>query len=297
VNGQANKYAVLGSPISHSMSPVIHQAAYRVLGLDWTYERHEVTKGSLRSFIESKDEKWRGFSLTMPLKAEGVRFATRLDETARLTGAVNTLVRGSQPDSWDGYNTDVFGIVQAISRSNALAGEDLGTSIKKVLVVGSGATATSAVTAIRDLAPDSTVYLYARNKGTRQELRDYAEQLGLRAKFSRNLKKHSNIADLVITTLPAHSLDEVSLKLSRTSSFSPRGILLDVAYNPWPSQIANLWLRNDQTAISGLDMLIWQAVAQLRIFVNGSAAVELLNEVAVVEAMRHDVEIATANRQ
>jgi len=107
-------YAVLGSPIDHSKSPIIHRAAYRVLGLDWNYGRHEVIKGALRSFIDGLDESFRGLSLTMPLKEEAVRFAHKLDYYARLTGAVNTLaktLKDSGEPVWTGYNTDVFGII------------------------------------------------------------------------------------------------------------------------------------------------------------------------------------------
>ena len=290
-------YAVLGSPISHSKSPLIHQAAYRVLSLDWQYGRHEVGKGALRSFIEGLDATWMGLSLTMPLKEEGVRFANSLDYYARLTGAVNTLaktVNDAGETIWAGYNTDVFGIIQAVSQSPAFSGKDLAPELRNVLVVGSGATATSAVTAVKALAPGATVWLHARNAETRSQLQAYAEQLGLKAKICKNLRKQANTSDLVISTLPAHALDEAAEKLYNSRRFNPAGALLDVAYQPWPSQIAKAWIRHDQPVISGLEMLIWQAVVQLRVFVHGSTAEPLTNEIAVVEAMRHDVEVAAA---
>ena len=293
----ARRYAVLGSPIAHSKSPVIHNAAYRVLGLDWQYDRHEVGKGALRSFIESLDESWMGLSLTMPLKEEAVRFANNLDYYARLTGAVNTLAKQVGDNGaavWNGYNTDVFGIIQAVSQAPVFAGKTIATELKQVLVIGSGATATSAVTAVKALAPDAVVWLHARNSKTRADLQAYAEQLGLKTKVCKKLGKQANSCDLVISTLPAHALDEAGDKLYNSRRFKPQGTLLDVAYQPWPSQIAKAWIRHDQAVISGLEMLIWQAVVQLRIFVNGQTDEPLANEIAVVEAMRHDVEVATA---
>ncbi len=290
-------YAVLGSPIAHSKSPTIHKAAYRVLGLEWNYERHEVAKGTLRSFIEALDDSFVGFSLTMPLKEEAVRFADHLDEPARLTGAVNTLAKTqslSGTSVWQGYNTDVFGIVQAVSQSPAFVGTVVAREISDALVVGSGATATSAVAAIKQLAPNATVWLWARNHKTRSELKEFAEQLGLNAKICRNFARRAKLADLVISTLPAHSLDDIAQKLFNSKRFKPSGVLLDVAYQPWPSQIARAWIQNDKSVISGLEMLIWQAVAQLRIFVQQSPSDPLPNEVAVVEAMRHDAELNTA---
>jgi shikimate dehydrogenase len=285
----ARNYGVLGSPISHSKSPLIHTAAYRVLGLDWQYSRNEVTKGGLRSYIETLDNSWLGLSLTMPLKEEAARFANQLDENARLTGAANTLVKSQVAGqaTWTGYNTDVFGIIQAVLGAPSAV---LARPIGQVLIVGSGATATSAVTAIRALAPGCTVWLLARNRKTRDELRAYAEQLGLRPKISKSLRRQANSVDLVVSTLPAKALDHTAAKLYDSRRFKPAGVLLDVAYQPWPSALAKAWIHHDSAVISGLEMLIWQAVAQLRIFVNGSADAPLANEIAVVEAMRHDVE-------
>jgi len=286
-------YAVLGSPIAHSKSPQIHQAAYRVLGLDWHYGRHEVAKGALKSFVSDLDDTWMGLSLTMPLKEDAVRVATELDYYAKLTGAVNTLARSNNAVGatvWSGYNTDVFGIIQAISESGAFAEPNV-REIKSALIIGSGSTATSAVTALKAIAPNAVVLIHARNRKSRAELRDYAEQLGLKCRIVRNLKPALKSADLTISTLPAGSLDEIAAALINSRRFKPSGALLDVAYEPWPSEMATLWLREALPVISGLEMLIWQAVVQLRIFVNGATDLPLLNEVAVVAAMRHAVEV------
>ena len=274
------KLSVLGSPISHSKSPAIHAAAYRVLGLDWTYDKIEVRKGGLRNFMEQLDPLWLGLSLTMPLKEEAARFANSLDAAAELTGAVNTLVRNDA--GWAGYNTDVFGIVQAVR----LAGVE---APKTVLILGSGATATSAVTAVKELSPNATVLVHARNAETRGQLVAYAKELGLKANSVRFLTRAASRANLTIATLPGGALNAVAEKLAK-KNFRPAGAILDVAYDPWPSKIASVWSKADQTIISGLEMLLWQAVAQIRIFKTGDPALQLPNEVAVVEAMRHALE-------
>jgi len=274
------KLSVLGSPISHSKSPAIHSAAYRVLGLDWIYDKIEVRKGGLRSFMEQLDPLWLGFSLTMPLKEEAARFAASLDAAAELTGAVNTLVRTDA--GWAGYNTDVFGIVQAVR----LAGVE---APKTVLILGSGATATSAVTAVKELSPNATVLVHARNAQTRGQLVAYAKQLGLKAHSVHFLTRAASRANLTIATLPGGALNGVAEKLNK-KNFRPAGAILDVAYDPWPSKIASVWSKADQTIISGLEMLLWQAVAQIRIFKAGDPGLQLPNEVAVVEAMRHALE-------
>lgn len=272
------RFAVLGSPIEHSKSPLIHNAAYGVLGLDWSYDKVEVPRAGLRKFISELDAEWAGFSVTMPLKEEAFRFVDSKDEAAELTGAVNTLVRIET--GWAGYNTDVFGIVQAV-RTAAIG------LLDTVLIIGSGATATSAVVAVRELAPDAKILVFARNSQARATLVKLAASIGLRAVAVSNLKATAQKADLVISTLPGGALDEAASELNRWFGFKPRGAVLDVAYSPWPSAFATHWSEAGKPTISGLEMLLWQAIAQLRIFTQGNAQVALPNEVAVVEAVRH----------
>lgn len=273
--------AVLGSPISHSKSPIIHSAAYRVLGLDWEYSKFEVRKGGLSNFLSGLDENWLGLSLTMPLKEEAAVAAVNLDEAAQLTGAVNTLLKVNQ--SWHGFNTDVFGIVQAVQSAN------LG-NIASVLIIGSGATATSAVAAVKIFAPEAEVSVFARNPVTRGLLVDFAQQIGLKSKVARRLRGASLHSDLVIATLPAKALDDSAKRVTRIRGFNPRGAILDVAYDPWPSKFASLWQSKGQPIISGFEMLLWQAVGQIRIFTSSDPNQALPNEVAVVAAMRHALE-------
>ena len=156
------RFAVLGSPIAHSKSPAIHLAAYRVLGFDWEYGRAEVQKGLMRTFIAGLDGVWNGFSVTMPLKEEASRFAEELDEYAKLTGATNTLYL-DEFGKWHGFNTDVFGIVQAVTEAR------IGL-VKHALIIGSGATASSAMVAISVLNPTAHVEVLARNKVSRKEI-------------------------------------------------------------------------------------------------------------------------------
>ena len=274
------KLAVLGSPISHSKSPAIHSAAYRVLGLDWAYDRFEIRKGGLSAFLDGLDDAWLGFSLTMPLKEEAARLAASLDRAAEVTGAVNTLLR--LPNGWAGFNTDVFGIVQSLYLAGVAAPG-------RVLIVGSGATATSATAAVRQISPTATVEYFARNERTRESSIEFAKSLGLRAKATTNLQRSANRADLVISTLPAHAMDEPASALAKARGFKPSGVLFDVAYQPWPSQLAGTWQSSGCTVVSGLEMLLWQAVAQIRIFTSGDASAQLPNEAAVVEAMRYSL--------
>lgn len=276
------RFAVLGSPIEHSKSPAIHLAAYRVLGLDWEYGRAEVQKGLLRTFHAGLGEVWNGFSVTMPLKEEASRFADELDEFASLTGSTNTLYL-DEFGKWHGFNTDVFGIVQAVTEAR------IGL-VRHALIIGSGATATSAMVAISVLNPSAQVEVLARNPESRKTLIALGKKLGLKVRRAGGLRAASRVSNLTISTLPAGSLDKHAARLSKSILWKPKGALLDVSYNPWPSALAQAWVAKDKRTISGLEMLIWQAVAQIRIFTTGSADRELPNEVAVVSAMHIAVE-------
>lgn len=274
----SKRYAVLGSPISHSKSPAIHLAAYRVLGNDWEYGRAEVLRGGLRKFIDELDTPWDGFSVTMPLKEDATRFADTLDASAQLTGATNTLAK-DEFGKWNGFNTDVFGIVSALRQSNV-------EQAKCVAILGSGATAISAAVALSLHSPGAKLYIVARNHHTAKKLAKFAKEQGLAPKLTKNLAKATKRAQIAISALPAHALDDQAEALAAKKVWSPGGVLFDVAYNPWPSKLATTWLAKQRPVISGIEMLIWQAVAQVRIFRTGDPYVELPNEIAVVEAMR-----------
>ena len=278
----SKRFAVLGSPIAHSKSPAIHLAAYRVLGLDWEYGRAEVQKGLLRTFLAGLEDPWNGFSVTMPLKEEATRFAEILDPYAQLTGATNTLFQDDF-GKWHGFNTDVFGIVQAVTEAR------IGL-VKHALIIGSGATATSAMVAISVLNPQAHVEVLARNPESRKALLTLGKKLGLKVRRAGGLRAASRVSNLTISTLPAGSLDKQAARMAKAFFWKPKGALLDVAYNPWPSQLAAAWSAKEKRTISGLEMLIWQAVAQIRVFTTGSPDRELPNEVAVVSAMHIAVE-------
>jgi len=272
------QFLVVGDPIDHSKSPDIHRAAYGVLGLDWTYGRLLVQKNDLRQVLDNAPEALYGFSVTMPLKEEAARNVAFLDDYARKTGAANTIVKTDR--GWSGYNTDVFGVMMALK--GVVTGP-----IRSVGVVGAGATARSALVAINSMNLSTNVWIFCRSIEAFSEIKAFAKPLGFKLRRARTLRALVRRAGLTVSTLPAGALDAY-LSDSRIQKVIS-GPLFDVAYNPWPSQAAKVWMASGNKVVSGIEMLIWQAVAQLRLFVNGDLS-ELPNEVAVVEAMRHAAE-------
>ncbi len=253
--------AVLGSPIEHSKSPVIHTAAYDALGLDWDYGRYRIESHELSDFLAKRDASWRGLSLTMPLKEVGHAISIPSCPVAEVTGVVNTLVHTEE--GWEGYNTDSFGIMKAIQSHTDV-------SFKEVQILGSGATARSAVNAARELFPDSEISIFARKQ---------LSVLGIEAIALDSLSLKP-LGGLTISTLP----NSVVLPAFQTSA---EAVVLDVAYDPWPSRLSSSWLAENR--INGVEMLLWQALIQVRLFVNGDGTKELENETAVFEAMSSSV--------
>ena len=271
--------AVVGSPIAQSKSPAIHLAAYRVIKNDWDYSAIEVGKGSLVHWLSSLDSSWIGVSVTAPLKEEAATFAaTDLEKTL---GSANTLVRSGH--EWLAYNTDVFGIIQALR--NAELGD-----VKSVAIIGSGATAKSALAAVAAEYPNAKLTFAARREDVLTKLANFAlHAFKFEAKTTTNIARALCGSDLVISTLPAGALDEYAVKARKSLLRKPRGALFDVAYNPWPSLSAKIWADRKLPVVSGLEMLLWQAVAQIRLFSGGSVDHELFNELAVIHAMRDSV--------
>jgi len=265
----ATRLAVWGDPIAHSKSPALHAAAYGVLGLDWKYDRRQVSAADFTDALDGLDDTWRGLSLTMPLKEEAFRAATTRDAHAERTGAVNTLLLGRQVA---GYNTDVGGIIDALSEAGV-------TAVRSVRILGAGATAASALVAVAELGAER-VEVAARRPERAAGLLALGDRLGV-AVASRALDDATFDADLTIATLPSGTV----LPAEVAEAMAARGgTLFDAAYAPWPSALAVAW--GDGAVVSGLGMLLHQAVRQIRIFRRGDPLEPLPREADVVAAMR-----------
>lgn len=264
-----NRLAVWGDPIAHSKSPDLHGAAYRVLGLDWTYTRQQVSEDGFTDALASLDDSWRGLSLTMPLKEQAHRAAATVDRHAQLTGAVNTLLLGDRPA---GFNTDVGGIVDALAERGI-------SELDGVRILGAGATAASALVAAAEIGA-GWVDVRARRPERAAHLVTLAAQLGLGVTVAMP-DAPAECVDVTVATLPSGT----ELPSSTASRLADHGgILFDVAYAPWPSALASAW--GQSPTIAGHGMLLHQAVRQIRIFRQGDPTAPLPHEEAVIAAMR-----------
>ena len=262
------KAAVLGSPIAHSLSPVLHNAAYASLGLDAHYDKIEISQTQLADFVATLDDTWMGLSLTMPLKEVAFDVATTISATATLAGAINTLVLR---DGIHADNTDVYGIVAAVR-------EMTDSHLDSATVIGSGATARSALIALRDLGV-SQVAMIARNPSAIAECSRLADQLGISLTPSTSVAQDLNAPDVVISTVPKGVADDFITVVK-----DPRGVLLDVVYHPWPTALAAAWQAQGSTATAGHVMLLHQAARQVELMTGQLAPVEVMRS-ALMEAL------------
>lgn len=258
---------VWGDPIGHSRSPVLHLAAYRALGLDWSFTRREVSAARFSEHLARA--RVRGLAVTYPLKESAFAVAAQRDLRAELTGVANTLRFAG--DEIRAYNTDVGGITSALREIGA-------DGARRVRILGAGATATSALVAVSELSSES-VEIAARSPERAKGLVDLGARAGTPTRAVA-LDQATDPVDLTIATLPGGTeLDAiVAARLASTG-----GTLFDVAYSPWPTTLAASWAGDVH---HGLPMLLHQAVLQVRIFTHGDPDTPLDGERAVIEAMR-----------
>jgi shikimate dehydrogenase len=259
--------AVLGSPITHSLSPVLHNAGYQALGLDHHYEAIEVTESTFKNFVAGLTDDWMGLSLTMPLKVVATTVAEHVAPVAQLTGSINTLVNAK---SLIGYNTDVYGIVQACAEFGA-------ESAQRMTIIGSGATARSAIAAAFELGV-THINLIARNSEAIAHCDQIATELGITFSSPALDESHWLESDIVVNTTPSGVADAFTSNMVGVS-----GLLLDVVYHPWPTALASAWQQHGGVTCPGYIMLLHQAAAQFELFTDHEATLEAMREAMMQE--------------
>lgn len=261
--------AVLGSPITHSLSPVLHRAAYVELGLDWEYDARDVREDELPAFLDGLDETWRGLSLTMPLKRAVVPLLDELTDRAAQARAANTVIL--EKGRRTGHNTDIPGAAAAIR-------ERTDAALPKAVIVGGGATAASVLLALADLGCTS-VRVVVREPSRVQETLEAAGRHPARPMveiltFREAAEAVESLRPaVVVSTIPAEAQAESVLRLARTAP-----VVFDVVYDPWPTPLARLVVEEGKTLVSGLDLLVHQAALQVTLMTGEEAPLEAMRE-------------------
>ena len=240
--------AVLGRPVAHSLSPVLHRAAYAELGLNWSYTAIDCGVSELPAVLAERAD-WAGFSCTMPLKRAALEVADEVRPVARAVGAANTLL--PRPGGgWVADNTDVAGIVAALAENVVVASE--------VTILGAGGTAQAAVAAAAVQGAGHCTVL-VRDPERTGEVRATAEAVGVALDVGQLSPGAPELAaGLVVSTLPRGVADTLAGFGWRRGQ-----AVLDVVYDPWPTALAAAAAAAGARVLSGALMLLHQAAAQV----------------------------------
>jgi len=242
--------AVLGSPISHSLSPLLHQSAYEILGAQGTYEAIEVEAGQLSNFLKDKDSGWTGFSLTMPLKEEVLAIAHVVDPVAQIISSANTLYR--KDNLWLASSTDITGLGFALDSRGF-------TKAKSAIILGAGATARAVVGALDGRIEE--IKIVSRNTGREEAIRKCATKSSITFvpwEYTTPIAQ----SDLVVNTTPLYGADLFADYLPTKIST----LFFEVLYRPWPTVLHSRWRENGGETMDGIDLLVHQAIEQIALF-------------------------------
>jgi shikimate dehydrogenase len=263
--------AVLGRPIAHSLSPVLHRAAYAALGLDWSYDAIDCGVAELEGVLAERTD-WAGFSCTMPLKHAALDVADEVRHVAMQVGAANTLLPAPS-GGWIADNTDVAGVRGALAEAPG--------SWSDATVLGAGGTAQAAVVALSQSGV-VVVDLLVRDTARTEAVRETADRAGLALRVG-NLAAGSPAlsAGLVVSALPPGAADALAHR-----SWGAGQTVLDVVYDRWPTPLAAAAAGAGACVLSGALMLLHQAAAQVQ---------RMTGQDAPIEAMRSALRAAVPN--
>ena len=273
------KAAVLGSPVAHSLSPVLHGAAYAELGLaGWTYQAIECTAAGLPALLAGCGDDWAGLSLTMPLKRAVLPLLDRIEPVAAEVGAANTVTFAGGARA--GHNTDVPGMITALTEAGVPAAA---VAPGRALIIGGGATACSALASLRGLGAAAATAA-VRDSARAADLLAAADRLGMRVRLAPFGEYPGSGWSLLISTVPAGAADIYAKRILGPAP-APLAVL-DVAYHPWPTRLVVAAEQAGAIAVSGFELLLHQAGQQVELMTGKPAPVAAMRAAGRAELAR-----------
>jgi shikimate dehydrogenase len=270
------KAAVLGSPVSHSLSPVLHRAAYRALGLTgWTYDAIECDEAGLPALLDGCGQDWAGLSLTMPLKRAVLPLLDTAEPLVADVGGANTVILAA--GARQGHNTDVPGMISALAAAGV-------SGSGPVLLLGAGATACSAVAAVRALGAGE-VTVAVRDPERAADLLAAARRLGMAVRLADfGGQPPASSWHLLISTVPAGAADIYAQQVLR-GDLVPAAVL-DVVYHPWPTRLAAAAEKTGAGLVLGFELLLHQAARQVELMTARTPPTAAMRRAGQVELRR-----------
>lgn len=265
-----HRCAVVGHPVDHSLSPVLHRAAWREIGFEGEYSAIDIRAGGLADFVAGLDRSWRGLSVTMPLKNEALRLGLPT-KPALITGAANTVVL--RDDGIRVSNTDAPGLADALRTAGM---ERIGSAT----ILGGGATARSTIVGLADLGVEH-VTAVVRTPARVAELEPVAEAVGVRLSARSWSGDDLPNTDLTVSTVVAGAADELAEAVAATSA-----VVFDIIYDPWPTAVVEHATAAGRTVLGGLDLLVGQAVLQVQAMTGQRVSADILLSAGRAELQR-----------
>ncbi len=281
------KLALIGYPLGHSLSPVLYEAAFSNLNIKGSYELLPTQSEDLVNQIKYlKKNKYYGFNITIPHKVPTTLFLSKYDEFVNLTGAVNT-IKIEEDLSLSGYNTDVWGFVEAIDKSIDL-------NNKKAAVIGTGG-ASRAVCAGLYKRGITKIDIYTRNivnsKETLELLRQRYPNIEFHSIQTSMMQELSDVSILVNTTpvgMKNFAQNNCPVEDKWIKTLRSDAIIYDIVYNPLRTALISKAIKYNKRYITGLDMLIWQAIRAMEIWCGQKADFKTLKIAALEKFLLYD---------
>lgn len=270
INRETNVYAVIGDPIGHSYSPLVHNAALHTEGINAVYIPFRVPKSQLRKFlVDAPLFGIRGLSVTIPHKESSLRAVTKLDRAAREIGAVNTIV--FENNGLTGYNTDCRAAMDSLAQVIPYAAEENGLQGRTCLVLGSGGAARAICYGLKRRG--AAVVIASR---TREKADKLAEALDCKAiDWSA---RHGMSFDILVNCTPVGMHPNVDESPFDKHHLKPSHVVFDTVYNPETTLLIKNANSQSCKVVSGMEMFVRQAGLQFKLFTGQTAPVELMRD-------------------
>ena len=275
INGRTKVCCLIGKPVRHSLSPVIHNAAFKELNLNYVYVAFNVERDSLKAAINGiRSLGIRGANVTMPYKTEVIEYLDIIDDNAREIGAVNTIVNDN--GVLKGYNTDGIGALRAIKRFTSIEG-------RKILLIGAGGAGRAIATELSKYASELVILNRTVSKATEIALKLSKKGYKVRgeALSRRNIEREIRKVDLIINATPIGMKGVISGSPVPKELLSPDIVVFDIVYEPLETELLQYAKSMGCLTIDGLWMLIYQAAEAFKLWTNKEVPVEVMRKAAL----------------
>lgn len=262
INSKTMLCCIIGNPVEHSLSPTMHNAAYKKLGLNFIYVAFKVT--DIKNVVLGiKSLGIKGVSVTVPHKVTVMPFLDKIDDLAKQIGAVNTIV--NEDGKLFGYNTDAIGAIKALEEVTSLLN-------KKVVLLGAGGAARAIAFGLKQ--KDARVTILNRTIANAKEL---AQKINSDYGSLLDIKKIQD-AEIVINATTTGMSPKIDETIVTEDYLNKNQIIFDIVYNPKETMLLKLAKKKGCKVIYGYKMLLYQAISQFELFTKKSAPIAIMEK-------------------